>query len=123
MDESIPMDKKAVVFEAALFGKLKNTGQFTDEQVHQIIDEIKTDTKVDDPYQQLLVAVQDLLCELKITDIGLVCMSEGTSPCYPGKVMCEVNGENKPVTSHDTLHKIQLSGVTARKLVAAGVIN
>ena len=66
-----------------------------------------------DKYEQLKVAVQDLLCELRIGPHGLMAMAEGYSPDYPGyKYPCL-----------DTKHsKVLISKVVAQKLIDADVL-
>jgi len=123
MSESIAPDKKVLVYEAALFGKLLNTGQFTDEKVYRIIDEISVAGNNNDPYVQLLNAVQDMLSELGITEVGLTCMADGYSPNYPGKIAVDIKGCEKIIDMEDMNNKVQLSKVVAQKLINAGVIN
>ena len=42
----------------------------------------------DAKYNQLKIAVQDLLCELRIDEKCLATMSNGYAPDYPGAVDC-----------------------------------
>jgi len=63
-------------------------------------------------YVQLLTAVQDLLCELRIDPTGLKIMAQGTSPDYPGAA---------PPSWESTHCKVQLSQVLAQKLVDAAI--
>jgi len=63
-------------------------------------------------YEQLKVAVQDLLAELRIDETCLELMAKGYSPDYPG---VESSLECNPHC------KIQLSQIVARKLLDAGI--
>jgi len=64
-------------------------------------------------YEQLKVAVQDLLAELRIDETCLELMAKGYSPDYPGV---------KSTSGWDNPHcKIQLSQIVARKLLDAGI--
>lgn len=62
-------------------------------------------------YKQLLTAVQDLLCELRINPDELNIMAKGVSPNYPGSAI------------EDSTCKVQISKKVAGKLVLAGVTN
>ena len=70
-------------------------------------------------FQQLCVAVQDLLCELRIDEVCLKLMAEGYSPDYPGPGLpCA------PGVGWENPHcKVQLSEVVAQKLIDGGVID
>jgi len=62
----------------------------------------------------LAVAVQDLLCELRVDRKCLEIMANGYSPDYPGVPDCRVDEEWE--NPHP---KVQISAVTAQKLLAA----
>jgi hypothetical protein len=66
----------------------------------------------------LLMAVQDLLAELRIDELCLEKMAEGYSPDYPGAIdLAEGEMWNNPHC------KVQISKVVARKLIDAGVLD
>ena len=67
-------------------------------------------------YEALKVAVQDLLCELRIDEKCLQVMANGYSPDYPGAPDCAVDEKWE-----NPCCKVQLSRVVAQKLIAAGV--
>lgn len=69
---------------------------------------------MNDKLVQLQVAVQDLLCELRIDETALKFMSRGYSPDYPG-----VLGKRE----HSSFPKVQLSAIVAQKLINAGVLS
>ena len=60
-----------------------------------------------DKYDQLQVATEDLLCELRIDEKALHTMATGYSPDYPG------------VIPPSSMPKIQISAVVAGKLFDA----
>jgi len=64
-------------------------------------------------YEQLKVAVQDLLEELCIGPFGLDLMAKGESPNYPGNSAC--------IIAHPC--KWQISSRVATKLLESGVLN
>jgi len=66
-------------------------------------------------YEQLKVAVQDLLCELRIGEVSLRIMAKGYSPSYPGGPGMEVAKEPGNV--------VQISQVVAQKLLDAGIVD
>ena len=68
-------------------------------------------------YNQLRVAVQDLLCELRIDEHCLETMGNGYSPDYPGGVDLIIGEKWK-----NPHCKIQISRVVAQKLINAGII-
>lgn len=67
-------------------------------------------------YEQLKVAVQDLLCELRIDEKCLGVMANGYSPDYPGAVDLAFGDVWK-----NPRCKVQLSAIVAQKLIDAGV--
>ena len=69
-------------------------------------------------FVQLRVAVQDLLCELRIDGVCLEVMARGYSPDYPGAV-----GTYKDGVWKNPSCKMQLSRVVAQKLIDGGVID
>lgn len=69
-----------------------------------------------DRYDQLKVAVQDLLCELRIDEKCLQVMANGYSPDYPGAPDCYTGEEWE-----NPKCKVQISQVVASKLISAGV--
>jgi len=74
-------------------------------------------------YEQLRVAVQDLLSELRIDEGCLRVMALGYSPDYPGGTAKELMDNLKKISLwKDSYCKVQLSKVVAQKLIDAGVI-
>lgn len=76
-----------------------------------------TQTASSDSDSALLVAVQDLLSELRIDSKCLEVMANGYSPDYPGAVDLQEGEEYV-----NPYVKVQLSKVVARKLLDAGVV-
>ena len=65
-------------------------------------------------FDQLRVAIQDLLTELRVDPSDLHAMAEGYSPDYPG-------GPNGELPSMSRC-KVQISMVVANKLIDADVL-
>lgn len=66
--------------------------------------------------EALKVAVEDLLCELRIGRDDLAVMANGYAPNYPGALDVSGRGDSLPPAS---TCKVQISSVVAAKLEAA----
>lgn len=114
------LETNVIIKRAGLFDFLRQNGM-SEEDANRKIDAI-TEESDSTKFPPLVTAVQDLLSELDITTVGLVCMSQGFSPSYPGKTEVDLGMATAKVTKNDQNNKVQLSSVVARKLICAGVI-
>jgi len=82
-------------------------------------------------YEQLKVAIQDLLAELRIDEDCLRVMADGYSPDYPGGPYFKILEERTKNSGVQIVGvpswpspccKVQLSKVVAQKLLKAGVV-
>ena len=76
-------------------------------------EEKRGDGLLADKYEQLKIAVQDLLCELRIGPYGLEAMAKGYSPDYPGYEHLCLDSKTS---------KVLISKIVAQKLINAEVI-
>ena len=111
--------------ETATAIPFRDAGQ-VDVEYDVVPDRKRTCARKTSRYTQLLTAVQDLLCELRIDEWELHLISKGYSPDYPGPIAADSsrctwhNPHRERVASGC---KVQLSKVVASKLIAAGLLD